>query len=311
MYNQTRQNLTSFDNPHEFERLSTDILNSLGYENVEPMAPLGGTDGGIDVKYSNGEAKGIAFATLRKDIRIKFIEDLGKQETIPDEISLFCNVDITPKMKAEFTGKASERGASIEIYDLERIRSLFDSSLRNLRRKYLGIDDDISMTIKDKIAKLIRYRNASIIEYKAQTILEKMLLDKLPHDLFHLLMEFSLNDIKEVPRIGPRFDDFLNRYDSFLGSLKRNENDIIERIGQLAGTDLKASWTINYEYSILRFSGMDIEKIKRTGLFLNYGITWESAEKIYLKIKDDLEAIIHPNIEEYGSLCEFCRNISN
>ena len=56
MFNQTRQNLISFDNEHEFERLASDVLNSLGYENVEPMAPLGGSDGGKDILYCNGES---------------------------------------------------------------------------------------------------------------------------------------------------------------------------------------------------------------------------------------------------------------
>jgi hypothetical protein len=44
MLSQTRQALEAFDNQHDFERLAADVLNHLGYDTVEPMAPGGGAD---------------------------------------------------------------------------------------------------------------------------------------------------------------------------------------------------------------------------------------------------------------------------
>ena len=69
MLNQTRRNLEDFDNQHEFERLAADVLNSLGYSDVEPMAPAGGADGGRDIKFKEGESLGIAFVTLDNSTR--------------------------------------------------------------------------------------------------------------------------------------------------------------------------------------------------------------------------------------------------
>jgi len=273
MFNQTRQNLITFDNQHEFERLAADMLNSLGYANVEPMAPLGGADGGLDIKYTNGRAEGIAFVTLRKDIRTKFFEDLDKCSKTSGEISLFCKVDITPKQKAEFTNETIKKEITLEIYDLERIRSLFDSNLKDLRRRYLGIDDDLSIQIKDKLSKLIMFRNTQESKIHAKTLLERMFVNKLPQNVFSLLMSYELNSVKEVPKIGRELEKYMIRYDSFCGNLIKNENSLITQIGKYERCRFRESWIIHYEYSLKRYSDMSVSDIQNSGSFLNYDIT--------------------------------------
>lgn len=52
MYSHTRAVLEQFDNPHDFERMCTDILNALGYKDVVPIAPRGGSDGGKDITFT-------------------------------------------------------------------------------------------------------------------------------------------------------------------------------------------------------------------------------------------------------------------
>jgi len=312
LFNQTRQNLITFDNQHEFERLAADILNSLGYENVEPMAPLGGSDGGIDIKYKNGEAKGLAFVTLRKDIRAKFFEDLNKLNVGPDEIALFSIVDITPKQKAEFSNETINKGITLEIFDIERIRSLFDSTLKELRRRYLGIDDDISIQIKDKLIKLIKFTNTQRIESKAQTVLETMFADKLPQYIFNLLISYEIETLKEVPKIGGELDKYLQRYDAFYGNLVKKENLLINEIGKYETCRFRDSWIIHYKYSVMRFNGMSICDIQNNGSFLNFSISWESAERVYNILLEEkiLESAIKPVIDEYDELCELCLKIA-
>ena len=53
MYNATRNSLKDFDNQHEFERLAADVLNALGFSEVNPIAPRGGGDGGKDITFHN------------------------------------------------------------------------------------------------------------------------------------------------------------------------------------------------------------------------------------------------------------------
>src|SRR4051794_37595090 len=102
MLNQTRHALEDFDNQHDFERMAADVLNALGYEDVEPQAPVGGGDGGQDIRFREGETPGIAFVTLEKKIRAKFKKDLTKQVDAEGVIALFCSVDVSPAMKLEF-----------------------------------------------------------------------------------------------------------------------------------------------------------------------------------------------------------------
>ena len=78
MLSQTRRALEDFDNQHDFERMAADILNALGYSDVEPMSPGGGPDGGRDLRFRESDTPGVAFATLDKKIRNKFKGESSK-----------------------------------------------------------------------------------------------------------------------------------------------------------------------------------------------------------------------------------------
>src|SRR5204863_6459717 len=103
MFSQTRRALADFDNQHDFERMAADVLNALGYSDVEPMAPGGGADGGRDIRFRDGDSPGIAFVTLDKKLKEKFKRDLSKQGDAEGLIALFCDSDVTPSMKLAFT----------------------------------------------------------------------------------------------------------------------------------------------------------------------------------------------------------------
>src|SRR5260370_37866142 len=97
MYSHTRAVLEQFDNPHEFERMCTDILNALGYKYVVPIAPRGGSDGGMDITFATTTGgKGLACVTLRKDIEKKFDEDFSKRKAGEfEEYFFFCTAYLT------------------------------------------------------------------------------------------------------------------------------------------------------------------------------------------------------------------------
>jgi hypothetical protein len=110
MLNLTRKALEEFDNSHDFERMAADILNALGYGQVEPMAPAGGGDSGQDIRYADGGAIGVAFVTLEKKIKAKFSRDLTKvRQGEAAALSLFCNVEISPGLKLELSQLARAR----------------------------------------------------------------------------------------------------------------------------------------------------------------------------------------------------------
>jgi len=90
------------------------------------MAPGGGPDGGCDIKFTEAGAKGIALVTLEKRIVEKFRRDLGKQKHGEGTIALFCKVDVSPSMKLGFANDAAALGYTVEVFDLEKLRSLLD-----------------------------------------------------------------------------------------------------------------------------------------------------------------------------------------
>lgn len=280
MLSLTRQALVEFDNQHEFERLAADVLNALGYEGVEPMAPRGGADGGRDIKFREGDAVGVALVTLDKDIRKKFAADLAKQSG-QGLICLFCNVDVSPPLKLQFARDALAKGYRLEVMDLERIRSLVDTSLKDIRRRYLGIDDAASLALRQEVTKLLRFPDAVGDNAPNSTMLETMLVDARPRRLFEALIEHDDVTVKEVPGLGSELTSHISAYYRFRTDCIDVEEELLERIGELVAVRFPAGWRMYLRYALLRFAGMSRADVEKGGNFLNYSITWDSTEKCF------------------------------
>lgn len=70
----------------------------------------------------------------------------------------------------------------------------------------------------------------------------------------------------------------------------RVENDLISRIGPIALTRIPAGWQIYVQYAVMRFAGMSKDVIIAGGDFLNYGITWDDAERVFTQLS--AEAVV-------------------
>jgi len=287
MYNATRRSLQDFDNQHEFERLAADVLNALGFSDVEPIAPRGGGDGGKDIKFRDGELAGIGFVTLDKRIKDKFAFDLAKLQPGEGKIALFCNIDVTPKVRLQFAKDALTKGYVVDIYDLERLRSLFDSTLTEQRRRYLGIDDSAAAGLRFQITKLLKFPDAFPEIASPASILEGQFLDQLPRRLFDLLMTYDEKLVKEIPRIGDHLYSHMESYYALRKQLTFVEEKVISKAGTLSSAKFREAWIILYKYCIMRFGKISKEDIIRQGDFLNYGITWDSAEHVFEVLQKD------------------------
>ncbi|WP_322705937.1 hypothetical protein [Nostoc sp. DedQUE04] len=284
MLSQTRRALEDFDNQHDFERMAADILNALGYSNVEPMAPGGGADGGQDIKFREGDSPGIAFVTLEKNIRSKFKRDLAKQNDSEGVIGLFCNVDVSPTIKLSFAKEAINKGYRLEVFDLERLRSLLDSSLRDVRRRYLKIDDEVAAQLRSEVRKLLRFPAAIPDVSVPPALIEIMLVDKLPCRLFDLLIRYEEKDIVEVPEIGGTLHNYLTAYYQFRQKALQIEDQLVSRIGEMVICRFREAWEIYYKYVMIRFGGNSKEDVIAGGNFLNYSITWDDAERVFISL---------------------------
>jgi len=142
MFDLTRKALEEFDNQHDFERMCADMLNALGNEDVVLVAPRGGPDEGKDITFSFGRGeKGLAWVTLRKDIERKFEEDSSRRTAGEfDKYVLFSTAYIGSNLKKQFAEYClSELQGEFVPQDIEAIASLLDTSLKEIRRKYLHI----------------------------------------------------------------------------------------------------------------------------------------------------------------------------
>ena len=125
MFSHTEAALEKFDNQHDFERMSADILNALGYWDVVLVAPRRGSDGGKDITFTtqNGD-KGLACVTLRKDIEVKFKQDCCQRTAGEyEKYAFFCTAHLTAKQKLEFINFcAGTLQAELVTYDVETLR---------------------------------------------------------------------------------------------------------------------------------------------------------------------------------------------
>jgi hypothetical protein len=305
MLSRTRRALEDFDNQHEFERMAADVLNALGYSSVEPMAPRGGADGGRDIRFMEGDTPGTAFVTLDKKIREKFKLDLLKQEDSEGVIALFCNVDVSPSQKLRFAEEAIAKRYRLEVFDLERLRSLLDTSLKEVRRRYLGIDDEVAARLRSEITRLLRFPVAVADRSQAPTFVEGLPINQLPRRLFDLLITYDERDVGEVPGIGPALQDYLKTYYGFRQEALARENQLFLRIGKMVAVRFAEGWRIYLKYVIMRFAGASQEAIIGCGDFLNYDITWEDAERVFKQLNDDaqLSSAMQGLFQTYERLC--------
>ena len=62
------------------------------------------------------------------------------------------------------------------------------------------------------------------------------------------------------------------------------------KIGALWKPLLAPALQIHFRCSVMRFAGHSSEEISAGVYFLNYGITWDTAEKVFKKLSEDASA---------------------
>ena len=60
-----------------------------------------------------------------------------------------------------------------------------------------------------------------------------------------------------------------------------------EKIGTLVEGRYRQAWRIYLRYSLFRFAGLNREQIEAGGAFINFGVTWEDAERVYGALSSD------------------------
>ena len=172
MLTPTRKALDAFDNSHDFERMSADILNHFGLKDVILIAPQGGSDGGRDIEYTTSDGqKGLAFVSLRKDAAAKFNEDLSKRKSGEyDEYRYFTNRSLTAAQKDSFRKQCNNLNAQFMPHDVEAIRSMLDAGLQEIRELHLHIKQNVAPNYSLELIELKKYSASELVKYSKELL---------------------------------------------------------------------------------------------------------------------------------------------
>lgn len=116
--------------------------------------------------------------------------------------------------------------------------------------------------------------------------MEGILADKSPQRLYELLGRYTSADIAKGKNRGEALFYYKLRYYKYRTMETDFEETITNKIGQMVEVRFRAAWSIYFRYFLLR-SFIPRDEIMAAGNFLNYDITWDSAEKIYAELSSD------------------------
>jgi hypothetical protein len=119
-------------------------------------------------------------------------------------------------------------------------------------------------------------------------------------------MRYEERNVREVPFIGAKLRQHLVDYYSFRQEASRVEESVMLKIGQQSRCEFRAAWAILFRYGMMRFGGIDQGEIIAGGNFLNYGITWDAAERIYETLSQDplVASSVSELFEVHKKLCD-------
>ncbi|MDI3090375.1 hypothetical protein QJ133_04240 [Priestia megaterium] len=135
------------------ERLSNHIIDSDGYESIDPSHPLGGRDGIKDMVCIKSNIKWVAGCYFPrgqksfKTIKEKFLNDLkGVEVNNVDGLVFITNQELTLSERQELKDLTEHH---IDIFHLERIVGILNSPVNyGVRLEFL----DIEITIEEQLA---------------------------------------------------------------------------------------------------------------------------------------------------------------
>ena len=147
--------------------------------------------------------------------------------------------------------------------------------------------NDHSLRVESAIRRALHFPDAVSITTAPRTMLETLARDQAPRKLFETLKQHDDVDVDSIPEAGPMLRDFFRRYYEFEQRAVEFENDLLNLIGSTVAVRFPQAWRIYLRYVVLRFAGLSQEEVVAGGNFLNYGITWDDAERVFSELSSD------------------------
>lgn len=298
MLSLTQKALEEFDNQHDFERMCADILNALGYKDVTPIAPRGGSDGGRDITFTTEDGnKGLACVTLRQESEAKFTEDFSQRKKGDfQKYYFFTNRYLTASQKLKFAKYCIDNlNAEFQSQDREALRSLLDSALTAIRKRYLQIDDDNSAQIRKHITNILKYpATLSPTNFQDRAGLAEWKLTRPTHrEIYYYIFAIDDDELKQIPSIGKMLHNYKENYYNFCLAA----TTLTEKCRKIIGTQTETSfqfingWTIFFDYFLMRSFG-NSEQDAQQSVAINYGITYDKCEQVFNLLRNTQDIAI-------------------
>ncbi|TKB64811.1 MAG: alpha/beta hydrolase [Nitrospira sp.] len=287
------------------ERSNVDLLDRAAISVLTFGTPYLGVEGAdmLRLLCENKQANdmkvlGTELHRLQEEWKQRFNKprEKGKRET--PRVSLFAFRGATDY----FVAQASACGGivtSCEVVDGDHVSMVKPTTRENLAYMKLrsitkpleiqptNATDEAAVRLLSEIVKLFRFPEAVRDVSNPPSLFERMSGNKVPRRLFELLMASNEKDVLRVQNIGNTLHSYINSYYQFRQKVVKLEDSVTTRIGQMVQVRFRPAWMIYLKYAIMRFDGQSKQSIMAAGDFLNYEITWDDAERVFIKLSNE------------------------
>ena len=207
---------------------------------------------------------------------------------------MFSNRYISAKQKLIFAKYCiSELDAELITQDNEALRSLLDSALKEVRLKYLHIDNDNTEQIKKHLRGVIKYSaTLSKENYKDKANKgEWIATTPMEREIYYYITGMDDEDIVEIPTLGVLLLSYKENYYSMVVLLIELIKLCRAEIRKITKTEFQFihGWDIYFRYYFFRNSGLSQKDVKNL-IPTNYDISYQDCED-FLKSTKKIESI--------------------
>jgi len=129
----------------------------------------------------------------------------------------------------------------------------------------------------------------------APDMLENMFVNKEPQALYSIVVDSDQQSIEAIPSIGQNLYQFRSIYYQTRQDEVDFENQLLQLIRPLVVVKFSEGWKIYLQYFVLRYAGNSKEQIESMGIFLNFDITLDDEERVFLALSK------MPSVNENGA----------
>ena len=228
------------------------------------------------------EGKGVAEGLLKKFIGGSLE---GKVSVAAqDLLSKYPNADrtvIALELASMYCQIISNSGAR----EQQKLKWLNQANIELLKWANARPSENISSILRSEIRELAHFPDGQA-DTPPPTLFQSLMRNKLPRRLFDLLARHTEDEIVGVGENGQALYEYKKKYYDFQTELISWENNTTTRIGMMVSARFTNAWKIYLEYAIMRFAGLSKNAVIGGGNFLNYGITWDDAERVYTELSN-------------------------